>query len=345
MALRRCASVPIAGLVVVQTLGASGSARAQSPAQSLTEEVSITAGASTEDVGAVGTQVRLFGEVKPRVRFYLEGAWGSRSAAVTDAFGSAYPYDKRVKVIEAYAERIVQRNSRVAGIRLGRYRTPFGIYDRGDHAYTGFLRAPLIRYDNYFGLSNNFLEGGVDLMVGTPHVNAEVSLGVPQDVGAAVRRSGLDRVVRVQAYQGSLLVGASLIRAKPYDRRAFVKGDLRFAGVDARWMAHGIQLRGEWITGTPFSGVPGVSTTGWYLDGSVHRRQTGPVTLVARAERLDYPAGRFSAYGRRYTAGARVQITSSLVGQINVMHQPLTLIAAQKRTTVDIGVTYLVRYP
>ena len=67
------------------------------------------------------------------------------------------------------------------GTRLGRYRTPFGIYNRSDHAYTGFLRAPLIRYGGYWALSNNFLETGASVVAGTLARFGEVSLGIPQD--------------------------------------------------------------------------------------------------------------------------------------------------------------------
>ena len=188
MALSRFVSiVALAGLI-----GCPGA-----EAQSLTGEVAITAGASTEDVGAIATQARAFGELKSQVRFYLEGSWASRSAdVVTDAFGGAYPYNNQLRLMEAYAERIAERDSWLAGVRIGRYRTPFGIAGRSDHAYSGFLRAPLIRYGNYFGLSNNFLEGGVDVVVGKPSINVEVSLGVPQDVGSAIRESGLDQIGR-----------------------------------------------------------------------------------------------------------------------------------------------------
>ena len=62
-------------------------------------------------------------------------------------------------MIEAYAERTFRRagDDQPAG---GQFRTPFGIYTRSDYGYTGFVRPPLIRYDGYFGLSNNYMERG-----------------------------------------------------------------------------------------------------------------------------------------------------------------------------------------
>jgi len=70
----------------------------------------------------------------------------------------------------------------------------------------------------------------------------------------------------------------------------------------------------------------------------------GPVTLVARAEDLDYEAGRRSFYYDRYTAGARVQFTGSLVGHFNVIHQPKRP-ADSHKNAFDVGLTYVIRHP
>ena len=311
---------------------------AQSPTASM--EVSVTGGASTEDARAVGTQVRLFGELARDLRFYGEGAWGLRSATTSDVFGAAYPYDSRLRPIEVFGEKLFRGETLLAGVRAGRYRTPFGIHSRSDHAYSGFLRAPLIRYDGYWALSNNHLEGGVDVFAGRPDLQVEASLGIPQDVGSAIRRRGLNRVVRVQGYRGAFIAGASHIRSNPSERRSFAVGDSTFTGIDLRWMRGGTQLRGEWITGQPFNGV---STTGWYVDAMVHRRALGPVTLVARAEELDYDAGTRSRYMQRYTAGARAQLPRGVVAHVNAVHQPHRMHG--RRTALDVAVSYVVRYP
>jgi hypothetical protein len=326
-------------LVLLASLAAVAGARAVA-AQEAAAELSITGGASTENVEVAATQLSVFGDIARDLRFYVEGAWGSRSGTGTDAFGAAYPYDRRVRAIEVYGEKVFRRNTLLAGLRAGRYRTPFGIHARSDHAYAGFLRAPLIRYDGYWALSNNYLEGGVDVFFGTPALQVETSLGMPQDVGTAVRRRGLDRVFRVQGYRGTIVAGVSHMRSRPYERRSFARGDAVFTGVDFRWMHAGTQVRAEWITGQPFEGP---STTGWYVDGMVHRPIMGPVTLVARAEELDYDAGPFSGYRKRYTGGARMQLSQAIVGHINVSHEPGMTRARQ--TALDGALTYVVRFP
>ena len=319
-------------------------------AQSLTTELDLTTGYSSEDdVKAVAAQLRLFGEAKAGIRFNIEGTWARRSKDTTDAFGTAYPYGDRINVSEAYAERLFQRGSGLVGIRLGQYRTPFGISGRSDYAYAGFLRAPLIRYDGYWALTNSFLEQGVDLVVGTPRLSVEASLGAPGDIGLAQRRSGLDSVVRVQGYYGAFVVGVSHINSEPYVPAVYAPGRLSFTGVDARWTLDGVQLRGEWITGQPWTGP---ETNGGYVDAIVHRPFMGPVTAVFRTERLNYTSDvPFSWHGtrgyntwdaHRETAGGRVRLPAGFTAQIDVIRQSPEL-TMHARTAVDMALTYSIR--
>jgi len=303
-------------------------------------EIDVTGGYSTEGVRAISAQARLFGEAKGGMRFYLEGTWTEVGSAESDAFGSAFPYHADVpRPMEMYAEKMFRPGGYVAGVRVGRYRTPFGIYGRGDHAYSGFLRAPLIRYEDYFALSNSFLEGGVDVVFGRPALNMETSLGIPQDPIDARRRTGLDWVVRGQVFRGPFIIGASYIRTRPARTRSFARGDTTFAGIDLRWMHEGVNVRGEWITGTPFDGT---STDGWYVDGIVHKPAMGPVTAVVRVERLDYTAGRFSFFPRRLTAGARVVLLRSLVAHVNAVQQT-GLPESDHEHALDVALTYTLR--
>lgn len=311
--------------------------------QSLTPEAAITVGKSSEGaISVIATQLRAFGEVKPGIfRYYVEGAWARSSDDDSDAFGAAYPYTNRFEIIEAYGEQMFRPGNAIVGLRAGRYRSPFGIYNASDHAYTGFTRAPLIRYGGYFALSNNYLEHGADLIVGVPRLTIETSLGVPGDVGTAIRRPGLDTVVRVQGQIGPAMLGVSRIRTSPYQPRTFARGRADFTGLDVRWMRGGVLLRGEWITGRPFDGR---TTTGWYADAIVHRVAMGPVTAVARVEKLDYPhpVSTRAVHSKRQTIGARIRIFEGLSAQVNALHHT-GLLGSFDSKAVDIGVTYSFR--
>jgi hypothetical protein len=287
-------------------------------AQTPTAEVDVTVGHSTDRVDAAASQVRLFGDGPAGWAYFLEAAYAQAWGRETDAFGAAYPYDG-LHAIEAFGEKTIERGRWMTGVRAGRFRTPFGISSRSDYAYNGFLRAPLIRYGRFWALSNNSLEAGATVTAGIPRLFAEVTVGAPQDTDDYARGSGVDRIVRVQGAAGPFVVGVSHSDTQPSEWFTFAVGRARFTGVDVRWMAGGVQLRGEWIDGKPFDQG---QTRGGYLDAIVHRPFMGAVTAVARVERLDYNAGRFSSFPRRYTTGARVRVTPFLVLQGNLIHQP-----------------------
>jgi hypothetical protein len=324
------------GLLVAGAM-VPAAAQAQS---SLTTEVDLTVGRSSEGITIAAAQARLFGSTSSDWRFFLEGAANAVTASESDAFGAAYPYSHRARPMEAYVEKISRPGGLLLGVRGGRYRTPFGISGRSDHAYIGFVRAPLIRYTDNWALSTAYFEAGGEVMAGTPSLSVQASLGVPSDEGNERRCRALDVVVRGQAYYRSFIVGVSSMRSRPSDPRHLDDGNLVFHGVDVRWMRGGVQLRGEWIAGRPFDDV---ATQGGYVDAIVHPIWMGPVTAVARAERLDYDAGKRSEYLRRYTAGARIRVTSALAAQVNVIKQPESLDAPGFRA-LDFTLTYSVRF-
>lgn len=320
-------------------LMAASALAAPAAAQTIAVEGTHSAGASSEDVAAFGTQIRVLGdagETLRGLRYQVEGTWGWRSNEDGDFFGTAYPYGGKVDLMEAYAEYLAEGRTWVRAVKGGRYRTPFGISASSDHAYLGFLRAPLIRYGEYYALSNNYLEQGANLVVGQPRLSVEASVGVPGDVGEAIRRPGVSTVARGQAAMGAWIVGASYIDTTPYLPARFASGRARFGGVDVRWMSNGVLVRGEWIGGQPFDGT---RTTGGYADLLVHRPGMGPVTALARAERLAYAADPpFALYTHRYTAGARLRIWRTLALSAGVAHQAGQI--TQTRPTVfDLGVS------
>jgi hypothetical protein len=330
MALRAAATL----FVAVTTLLAG-----PAHGQSVSGEIAQTGGYSSNGNGAAATQVRVFGDGALGVRFNLESAWATRSGIETDAFGAAYPYDGRVQFIEAYGDRLFRPHGALVAIRAGRFRTPFGIYSGSDYSYSGFLRAPLIRYDGYFALSNNFLENGVSVVAGVPNLYVETTIGAPGDVGKAGRPSGVDRVVRLQGSYHSVILGVSHISTRPFQSPLFAHGRATFSGIDGRWMQSGVELRGEWITGQPFDGT---HTAGGYLDLRVHRPALGPLTAVVRAERLGYDATPpFALYAHRYTAGGRVRLLEHLSAQANVIWQ--SALPRQGRSALDVALTYVLR--
>jgi hypothetical protein len=326
-------------------------------AQTPSAEVDLTAGYSGEDIRAAASQLRVFGDAPGGIRYFAEASWAGRWAGEnpvigggligvdpigTDVFGAAYPYRRHVQLMEVYAERYFSPRGVLVGARVGRFRTPFGIYSRSDYGYSGFVRPPLIRYDGYFALSNNWLEEGAVMTAGLPQLFVEASVGRPQDVGSSQRRSGTDGSIRVQGYRGPLVIGASHARSNPYMPVRFARGRQAFTGIDARYASTaGIQVRGEAVKGHSYEGV---STTGWYVDGLVHRAAMGPVTAVIRGESLDYTAAApFARSASRFTLGTRVRLPARVTTQINFVQQHGDMPRIHN-TSVDFSVTYSIRY-
>jgi hypothetical protein len=337
MAMRTLRAASLAMLVAAGVLPAA-TARAQ---PSITTEAAVTVGGSTDSLAAGALQIRSFGDIAGGIRFFGEASIAQTSDHDNDGFAAAYPYGGRLEVIEAYGERMFRPGNAIVGVRAGRFRTPFGIYNSSDHAYTGFLRPPLLRYDEYSGISNYFLEHGADVVVGVSGLQVETALGAPADVGSSVRRPGLDSIVRVQGYYGPIIAGVSHIRTKSLQ---IAEEDSRsdFTGVDLRFTRGGMQLRGEWMTGHPFEGA---TTDGWYADAIVHLVPMGPVTAVARIERMGFvePAENEDETLGRQTIGARIRIAAGFSVAVNLVHRTGEL-GEYKPTSLDVGFTWSGRY-
>ena len=314
--------------------------------QSITTEAAVSAGASTDNVKAGAVQLRAFGDLAGGVRYFGEVAWANTSNTDSDFFSSAYPYGNRVQIIEAYGERTFQPGEALVSLRAGRFRPPFGISSASDHAYTGFLRPPFFRYDENPAVSNNFLEHGADLVIGVPHLTLETALGAPADVGTAVRRSGVDEIVRVQGAFGPFIAGVSHMRTSPLQSAEVDQGRADFTGLDLRWMYRGVQVRGEWMTGHPFDGA---TIKGWYADALIHLVRMGPVTAVARVEQLeqeggDEPESTGEGAAKRQVIGARIRLPGGFSLNVDLMHRMGKVeLAESNRFALDVGITWTVR--
>ena len=314
-------------------------------AQTVNGELSLSGGMSTDRISAGASQARVFGEL-PWFRYFAEGAWAASTADedhTSEAFSTAYPYEGPPRPMDAYVERVMNGRHLMASVRAGRFRTPFGIHEASDHSYTGFLRAPLVRYEGYWALTNTLFEHGVNAMAGTPWLQAEITVGRPGDASEDfTRRKGTDTVVRAQGYYRGFVMGVSHVRTQSYDL-PYASGRMIFTGVDGRWMSHGIQLRGEWLWGQPWDHM---STVGGYLDATVHRPFMGPVTLVGRVEALDYetPNPMYSSRAHGTAVGARVKLLEGLFGQVNVTHRPSEPYGPNV-TATDVAFTYTLRFP
>jgi hypothetical protein len=163
---------------------------------------------------------------------------------------------------------------------------------------------------------------------------------VPTDEGEYRREHGPAVVVRGQTYFRSLVVGVSHLRSDRSEPGEWATGRMVFSGIDARWAHEGLVVRGEWLDGEPFDDV---ITRGGYIDVMFEREWTGPVTAVARIEKLDYFAGEHSAFYQRQTVGGRIRIARMIAVQLNLIRQPDGL-SDGRRIAFDAGLTFSARF-
>ena len=240
-------------------------------------------------------------------------------------------------------ERYFRPRGALLGVRAGRFRMPFGIYTRSDYGYSGFLRPPLIRYDGYFGISNNWLEDGAMFTAGVPQLFVEASVSRPHDVGFAVTAR------RARTRPSACRAIADSSSSAPVTRAAIriCRRDSPSAGrrspastCDGR-TPPGIQARGEFLKGHSYEGV---STIGGY---------TSTASSIARAwDRLprSYAASgsttprrrRAPAQAKRLTLGTRVRLPGPVTLQLNYLRQHGDL-PHIKTHSIDFSATYSLR--
>ena len=86
-----------------------------------------------------------------------------------------------------------------------------------------------------------------------------------------------------------------------------------------------------------------MSTTGWYIDGIVHRPGMGPFTAVIRGEQMDYTAPKpRDRRAKRLTLGTRVRLPGPVTLQLNYLRQHGDL-PRLKSHSIDFSATYSVR--
>ena len=176
-------------------------------AQTMTGEVSITGGCSTDNVAA--RRRRRGSSARPRrisvLRRGRVGRSRSQRARRARRSATAYPYEGPPQVMEAYGERRVNGDRLFGSVRAGRFRTPFGIYG-GERPC--IYRLPARAADPLRGLlgalqhvprARRQCDGGHAVAAGRSHRRPAGR----RQRGRATRRAGTDAIVRVQGYHGA----------------------------------------------------------------------------------------------------------------------------------------------
>ena len=204
-------------------------------------------------------------------------------------------------------ENFVSLNKGDLHLQVGRFRPAFGIYSWDDNYYIPLLRAPIVRNNT---IGNNYVQNrfdtGVNVIGGSRALQYQIGL-VDDNAGAyEIMPTHPDHVlVRLQTYANSVILGANAL-VSMHDTG---KKKTNMFGLDWRWTASQIQVRGEVFGGE----AHGKNVTAYYVDAYYHPVALYRTTFGLRTEAVTTDKG----VAQLYTLGARQVITPYLSLQIS----------------------------
>lgn len=205
-------------------------------------------------------------------------------------------------------ETFVRFNGGSTIVRAGRVRSAFGFNDWSDYYYDAIIGLPMVRFmplQPYMGLLR--FDTGFDVRSVAGPFEYQVGLIDPANSSFQWTPKHLTYgVARLQTHVGSLILGASALSKLG----KFGDDDTKAFGLDFRWTAERVQLRGELIRSSSDSG----STNGFYIDAFYRPPKFYRTQLGARVQSLDFFTG---AISQQYTLGLRQILTPSLAATLN----------------------------
>lgn len=206
-------------------------------------------------------------------------------------------------------ETFVKYTNGVTQVRGGRFRSGFGISDWSDFYYNAIISMPLVRFNRlqpYLGLTR--FDTGLDVRSIAGPIEYQVGL---IDVGSTswqwAPKNTTYGVARLQTHFGALIVGSSVLG------RIAGSGsddDTEAYGLDFRWTADHLQLRGELVRLHSDDGWSG----GYYVDAffrppGLYRTQVGFRTQAVNSLN--------GAVSQEQTIGVRQIVTPNLSATLN----------------------------
>lgn len=230
-------------------------------------------------------------------------SWLEVNDRINPHFKSTFSYTK-TKTMETFDEAYVAWQNDFNIVRAGRIRTAFGFSNWSELFYTGFTHGALVRMrpiNGRLGLGRD--DTGVEATLGTPSLQWQTAIidtqadrfrWVPSRFRAAT--------VRLQSLAGPVIVGGDIL-----DEFAHGTG---IAGVDLRWTAPRLQVRGEWMSGYGATKIG----SGYYIDAAYRPFGWTWTQAVARNERFE------SVGGQKFqlnTLGVHQLLTQTLSCNVN----------------------------
>ncbi len=173
-------------------------------------------------------------------------------------------------------------------VKAGKFRLPFGIYQRSEQDYMGILQKPLVKSEARMPFQLAKEDAGILLLGGNPKLSYESALMNSQSDGLNGLENGLkDFSLHLQTYQEPLILGVNFYRGSyltPINAIP-VRKKSRAEGLDWRISFPYLILRGEWILGEIQNGESH-DYWGFYQDTFYHFPTLPKLTGILRIETL-----------------------------------------------------------
>ncbi len=195
--------------------------------------------------------------------------------------------------------------------RAGRLRSAFGFSNWSEQHYTPIIAPPLIRsYGSQIaeGLSLDRVDRGLDFSFGTPALQFKGGVVDTDYQPWELAPSNLDTAVgRLQASYGPFMLGLSGLKKFAGQNAA----EQSMVGMDLRWTAPRIQVRGELVSGATEEG----GARGYYLD--LYYRPVGLARTQVGARFQGLTSIASGSHGQQMTLGIRQFVGSLFTLDVN----------------------------
>jgi len=178
----------------------------------------------------------------------------------------------------SYDEACVTLEDKGRILRLGRFKTAFGFSTWSDQFYNGFNHIPLERIaplNATLGLTRD--DTGAELTFGGPDLQVQTALvDVSPEPTQIVPKRPDHASLRLQTNRGDLILGGDFLADLAHGAEVY--------GLDARWTAPRLVMRGELMAGTGSS----AAAWGYYIDAMYRIPKLSRTQAVFRTEGLQY---------------------------------------------------------
>lgn len=209
---------------------------------------------------------------------------GKKPAATQSFFQVSSNFNASLSFVGSYAQipgdrwvedTYLQYSSGLNVMRAGRFRSAFGFSNWSELYYTPIIGLPMIRaYGQNLtpGTPLNRLDRGFDLQGGRPALQYQVALVDAKDNDWQITPSSPNTLVgRIQAAIGPVMIGLNGLAQISGSNAA----QRSLGGMDFRWTAPRLQLRGEVVRGIGTKHVGGYYVDLFYRPPKLARTQVG----------------------------------------------------------------------